>query len=375
MKKIAGLLIGSLFLMNTALAQEVTVEGLGTDKDGAVKDAMRNAVETVVGSYVDSNTLVENSIVSLDEIYLKSQGFVKNIRVLNEREDAQEYWVKALVDVDTAPDATLLSRLNTIMLLNDPRIAVLVQKQVKQSVDGNYSSSALQADEFTESVMNEKLMEMGFQHIVDPQVVAQLKESSLIGAFVAEGNVPSNASDMYGIDYLVLGTSSVASNRIQLPSRKDGGDYDSPLTTGRAMLAVKVIKFDTGEIVASYTVDGQAVDNGAVFAQNKATTVAAQKACVQLESKFKKIAAQPFSGIRMVITADNDSLLTEIVDVLKQCYGVQSVRIREQNGAKTVIEVESTQKPSVLIRSLKERTKAGIFVEKVSNNSAELVVS
>lgn len=64
MKKLLGLCYGLLLIGNTALAQVTTVDGVGMDKDSAVRDAMRNAVENVIGTFIDSRTLVDKSVVA-----------------------------------------------------------------------------------------------------------------------------------------------------------------------------------------------------------------------------------------------------------------------------------------------------------------------
>lgn len=374
-RRAIGAMVGSLLLMSTACAEPVLVDGVGVDRDSAVRDAMRNAVENIVGTYVDSRTLVSEAILSLDEIYTKSQGYVKDVQVLDESNNGDTYRLKARVDVDTNPDASLMSRLNMIMALNDPRIAVVIKKNVEaSSSDYSYSEAASKGDDFTENAMNEKLLELGFNHVVEPQIIAKLKKSSILSSVLDGSGDMSAEQDVYAIDYLVLGTSNVAANRIQLPN-ESGGYSESLLTTGRSLLNVKVIKFDTGEVVATYAVDGQAVDNSDVFAQNKAIQVAAEKACRELENRFKKIAAQPFSGMQFVVTAADEAGLDEVVNALKGCPGVQSVRVRERNGDMTVLDVESAQKPYVIIQALKQKASVGIFVEQISNSSVKLAIS
>ncbi len=98
------------------MAQQVTVDGVGTDKEGAVRDAMRNAVETVVGTMIDSRTLIDKNVVALDEIYSKSQGFVKDIKILQESQSGGMYRVRASVDVNTSPDTQLMNRLQMMMI-------------------------------------------------------------------------------------------------------------------------------------------------------------------------------------------------------------------------------------------------------------------
>ena len=47
-----------MLLAQTASAQMVTVEGYGPDRGSALRDAERLAVENVVGTFIDSKTLV-----------------------------------------------------------------------------------------------------------------------------------------------------------------------------------------------------------------------------------------------------------------------------------------------------------------------------
>lgn len=372
LKKIFGIGMGCLLMASAAFAQEVTVDGVGVDKDSAVRDAMRNAVENVIGTYIDSRTLVDKSVVALDEIYAKSQGFVKNINILGESKLSNEYRVKARIDVDTNPNAQLMNRLNMIMLLNDPRIAVVV---VEKTIDENMGGTRLSTDDVTESVMNEKLLDMGFTHIVDPQVVAKLKVSSIISGFFNGENNFVDEGDNYGIDYLVLGKVNTAASKIMLPGKDGGDNVETLLTTGRADLSIRIIKFDTGDIVSTYNVEGQAVDNSIAFATKKALKVAAVKACEKIETSFKKMAAQPFSGMKFIVSASDESLIDDLVVTLRKTKGVQNVIVRDKNGEKTILEVESAQKPHVLIKALRDKTDLGIFVEKISNSSVELNVS
>ena len=87
------------FSLSTVMAQEVTVTGMGTDRDGALRDASRRAVEQVVGTFISSQTLMKDFAIELDEVYKKSQGFVKYVTVLNEsRLDDATYKVTAKVD-------------------------------------------------------------------------------------------------------------------------------------------------------------------------------------------------------------------------------------------------------------------------------------
>ena len=62
---------------SSAFAQEVTVECVSLDRDSALREAERLAVEQVVGTYIDSTTLVEKDICKGRGVYPCSKDFVR----------------------------------------------------------------------------------------------------------------------------------------------------------------------------------------------------------------------------------------------------------------------------------------------------------
>ena len=94
-----------------------------------------------------------------------------------------------------------------------------------------------------------------------------------------------------------------------------------------------------------------------------------------LENAFKKLAAQPFNGLKFIVTASDESIVDDLVKELRKTKGVQNVIVRDKNGDKTILEVDSVQKPHILIKALRDKSGLGIFVEKISNSSVELNVS
>ena len=366
MKKLAGICLGMMLLANSAFAQVTTVDGVGTDKDSAVRDAMRNAVENVVGTFVDSKTLVSSSVVALDEVYAKSQGFVRQIQILREGRDAAGYRVTAQIDVDTNPNSQLMDRLSMIMMLNDPRIAVVVLK--------NKSYGEVENDDLSETAMNEKLLELGFSHVVDANMVAKLQNSELLNSIYNGQRGLIGDTSSYGIDYLVLGKSKTDSQNIRIPGRNDTY-VNTLLNSGRASINVKIIKFDTGDIVGTFAVDGQGVENSNQRASQKALQDAANKAAEKLQEKFKKLSAAVSQGMQVTVSTNDYSKVQRLADELRNITGVQNVYIREHNGNKAILELDTNQKPHFILRALREQSRLGIFVEKVSNSGMELIVS
>ncbi len=62
-------------------------------RDAAIEDALRKAVEQAVGTLVSAETMVENFQVLNDNVYTKTQGYIKGYSVLNETRSQGLYQV------------------------------------------------------------------------------------------------------------------------------------------------------------------------------------------------------------------------------------------------------------------------------------------
>lgn len=358
LKKILGIGIGCLLMANVALAQEVIVDGVGVDKDSAVRDAMRNAVENVVGTFIDSRTLVNKSVVALDEVYAKSQGFVKNINILNETTFGGDFRVKARIDVDTNPNAQLMNKLNMIMLLNDPRIAVVVEcyDDSKGRVHSKYPA-------ICEATMNNKLIELGFNHIVDSSVIKDEQQ-----------NVLTRNSET---DYIAFGKLDINTEGINIPSYKalaNGGSYNSSVNTGLlrslAELNVKIMKTDTQEIIGNFRVEANGMQGNVNNTENQAVNQLSVSAAENLRKVFAMKAANVSKYMRVIVRTDNQDNLYKLEATLKNIDGVQEAFIRSYTNGKGIIEVDSDLKPTQIYKGLRESYR--LLMEKSTENTLEV---
>lgn len=344
-------------------AQEVTVIGMGMDKNEALRDAARLAVEQVVGTYIDSRTLMKDLMIQLDEVFKKSNGYVKNIQILNEEKLGDStYRIQAKVDVDTTPDGKLIDEITMIMQLNDPRIAVLIF---------DTSNGKSTRYEIAESFLNQKLISMNFSHVLNSSMVASLNNANFLKHLAANGTfkgIKDNAAD-----YLVLGKCSSILNQVFVPSFE--GMKPTNLQNARTTLQVDVIKYDTGEIVGTFTANAVAVGNNEALAKNDSTINVATEAAEKLAETFKKFSSKATQGITITIRATNDSKLQQIINDLRSVGIVNSVYIREQKKNYAVIAVESSQKPNTIITALKDRTRLKIFIEEITNSTCTFKVN
>ncbi len=86
MKRFIFLVLTASIAFNLIAQDEATVnaKGFGTDRGTALQDAYRNAVSQAVGTYVSSETSVENFVVIKDAISTKSQGYITSYAVVTE---------------------------------------------------------------------------------------------------------------------------------------------------------------------------------------------------------------------------------------------------------------------------------------------------
>ena len=85
MKKYFLVILVLFLATESLLSQSQTAKGIGygLTKDAAIEQAKRDAVENGLGAYISSETVVTATSLS-DNIYSKTQGFVKKFDIVNE---------------------------------------------------------------------------------------------------------------------------------------------------------------------------------------------------------------------------------------------------------------------------------------------------
>lgn len=355
----------SLSIFNNASAQEVTVTGMGVDKDSAIRDATRLAVEQVVGTFIDSRTLMENLLIQMDEVYKKSQGYVKRIQILNEsRVNNSTYRVTAKIDVDTSPNSKLIDEVTMLMRLNDPRIAVIIFED------------ELSRNESAESILIDKLLNMNFSHVLHPSQVIKQNDAELLNNIVSGEKGLFQGKKDNATDYLVVGKCTRISNPVQVPEYvASGGMIDSSLKCIRSSFKVDVIKYDTGEYIGTFLAEGKGIGNTDETARKSADNTALNIAAQKLGDTFKKFSAKSSNGLTFTITADSESKLEQILGELRSIGTIDNIQIREQEGSKVVLSIETANRPHEVVALLKSRTKLGVFVENMSASGCKLRIT
>ena len=354
---IAGIIFAGIF--NVAQATEVIVDGVGSDRDSALRDARRLAVEQVVGTFVDSRTLTQNCMVEMDNIYMKSSGFVGKVNILSEGFENGMYRVRASIDVAQNPDPEILRQVQAVVALNDPRIAVAVFK-------GN---SALH-EEAVESAIMERLISMNFTHVVDPNIIAGLHNAQMLGDLY-NGRPVRGVSSGFGADFIVLAKCTTTSKDIKIPDYK-GGYLDTGLNNGRTELTAKIIRFDTGDILETFSVETSGIGEGTTTAEREALKNMANQAAAKVDEKFRRISARSSSGLQIIASTFDYKKVQALADELRNLPGVQSVYIREHRNGKAILDVDSNQSMDAVLLLLESRSSLRFVIESTSSSTARL---
>lgn len=375
MKKILIVFCLCMAMAGTALAQTVTVDGVGLDRDSAIRDAARTAVEQVAGMYIDANTVVSGSSVEMDEILSHAQGYVRNISVISESMNGGEYRIRASIDVNTDPNSAFMKRMDAVMRLSDPRIGVVILTDDTDSHDFYEAPMTRGHDTVLETALNERLLTVGFKHVVDVSLLSQLQDSSILNAvYRGDSRLPYDGdASARPIDYLVIGRSHADGYKVKLPNNH-GGYVETQMSSARTLLDLKIISFGTGTIIGTYSVEGQGVENTPELARRKSRQAAAVKAAEKLEQQFLRAAANAFSGVQVTVRASDFALVEQLVRELKGLRGVQDVYVRGTNAGKTTIDIASTQQPFTILQMLQRETNLSIFVESVSASELKITL-
>ena len=255
-KKLILILTLSLLLSLPGFTQdegdkEVVVSGISdivggntmAAREKALTNAYRAAVESGVGSMVESNSITQNFQLITDNIYSKSQGYVKSFDVVSEgmgdAPNTYKVTIKAIVNMtQMGDDLRSLGILQDIMGM--PKIMSMIDE-----VSTSSGASVLSSDPSSSIAVEEKLLKKGFE-LVDKEMVQKIrsKEMARMDELMenddAISRIAKEAAEQYGAQYLLLGVANIE------PYSDSGG-----MKTATSAFKCKIVDTSTGEKLAT----------------------------------------------------------------------------------------------------------------------------
>lgn len=170
--------------------------------------------------------------------------------ILSRAQEAGVVRLRVRVEVDMSADSKLMSRLQTVAFLDDPRIAIVV-------LDAAGAEQADARDAIVEGALSERLIDMGFHHVMDAGQTASIAGSVRLAGTV-QGGAPQWDGDARdtALDYLVLGRCDTHDYPVQI---SDGRGYRemSAVSSARADLSMRIVDYATGQVLGTFQATGQ----------------------------------------------------------------------------------------------------------------------
>ncbi len=141
----------------------IKVEGRGLDKDGAVKDALRNAVEQGGKNEIMSKSKTKDFALEMDIVLTRATGIVKDYKILKEKESAGIVTVKIEAKVSKKLlDATWGDVKILLKQLGRPKIMVMFTEVIHDLDRPEGSREIVQRSSMLGTQIERKLRKLGF---------------------------------------------------------------------------------------------------------------------------------------------------------------------------------------------------------------------
>lgn len=325
------LLFGWLLACGQVNAQEqtLTVTGMAQIVDGntlaardaALRDAMRKAVETGLGTLLESRTLVENFALVNDQIYSNAQGFVSSHEVLDEKEEYGSYLmtIRATVNRDQlGKDARALGLLEDLM--GKPKMMILLDEYWwDPGVPADQQTPV--SDPASGARLAEKLLERGFS-LVDAATARQLRatEMLMMDDLMASGEaiarIAQKAAADYGAEILILGSCKAE------PVDQTAGRY-----TAASTLDVRIVDAATADLLGAKQYSQTGVGSSPEQARSESARRAGDGASsVLIDQVLQFWQDKANNGIEfMVKLYQVDSFVQQGMRFIKELKGVSGV--------------------------------------------------
>ena len=362
MKKFSIIIFSLLMILSaTAFAKNVTVTGTGLTPTEAENDALRAAVENTLGVLVDSETLVQNSMLISDQIYTQSRGFVNDYKVISREEFGGGWRVTINATVDDQPNSKLMNELTRLGIINvqlrNPKIAVYVPEQhLNYNVGGAGGETAIV----------KTLLNAGFNFVTE--VGTGLNYQSPMSMNVAQMKA---AAEKFGVDIMIVGESfseGVGDLGNYLP-----GNQVTNMQACRARVEAKMFIVRTGQVIAADGKYGSAYDNSQAIAAKKALASAGE----QMGNYFVEQITGMYTsrqGVEVIVYGADFSKINLVQNALGKVNRVKNVNLSSYDNGRAVFTVMYGGSPQTLFNELQAVTNADLTLQSLAYNTLTIYV-
>ncbi len=366
--------IKTLFVIFTLLiaangqdSKTVTATGFGAilagdmvkAKEDGTNDALRKAVEQVVGTIIDSRTVTENYMLLEDKIYTKTTGYVQSYEVLSTQEridNSLEVTVRAVVKTaDLKNDIEGI--ITTLRREGMPRLMVLIKEENFGQSQWHYSTAMNTA----ETALMNTMMGYGFPFVDAATAKANVKQNAMMAALSGDAAAGAAIAKQSGAEILIIGNAKTTVT--QLPMMRSSG-----MKTNSANMNLRVVRADDGIVIATTMARGVAAHIDEMTGGSLALEKAAKKAAEDLKSKIiEKFRKNQYEQRQIQLQVTNITSFEQL-NTLKNSLpyyvrGVKNVYQRSFGSGSALFDIEITQKAETVASELSAKNIEGIDLE------------
>ncbi|KMQ52824.1 hypothetical protein CHISP_0045 [Chitinispirillum alkaliphilum] len=373
MGKLKIFLFVLVFMMSLAASAEeavtVEAEGIGRNRAEAVLNAQRAAVETGIGTIIQSETEIRNFMVNRDVVLTRTVGAVRSYEILSESgtEVDGNITVKIRATVSKSQIRDDLAALQILLeTMDKPRVMVMIQES---NMEDNSPGQIAETE-----ILN-FLSEKGF-NLIDPGVVQQLKQHEK-AMQALEGNTAAAAviGAEAGADMIIVG--SAVSRAAEGVSVNLGG-----MVSCQADVSIRVVVCATASVVTAKSEQSAAVHVSAQSGGARAIAQAARKVMDtyildRIVSSWQD-AINNGLPLRVVVSDVNSfSATNTIIRNLREVSGVVNVTNRGWNQGTGLMELEVVYKGNTyglceIVDGMVMADRSSLMVTGVTANGARL---
>lgn len=228
----------------------VKVKGQGVSKDGALKDALRRAVEQGGQQEIASKSQTKDFALELDVVLSRSAGLVKDYKILGETSangvvtiEIEAKVSKKLIDATWAEVAILLKQLGR------PKIMVIFTEIIHDLTREEPSREIVQRDSILGTAIERKLLQLGFK-LVNPGQMKEIDRKKAEAAAMEDNTEALKAiATSYGAQVYIKGTSRASGPQVTTAAGIELNMWESDVT-------IQGFWTETGDAIFSNTMTG-----------------------------------------------------------------------------------------------------------------------
>lgn len=335
------LTIAFCFALNpvSALADDIVVvkvKGEGLDKDGALKDALRHAIEQGGQNEIASKSQTKDFQLEYDVVLSRASGLVKKHTILSERGGSGTFFIEIEAHVSRSlVDATWADVALELKKLGRPKIMVMGREVVHDLERPEATREIVQRSSIMTTAIERKLIKLGFK-LVNPEQSSEIdkKKAEIAAAEDDAGTLRSIASG-FGAAIFIKGESrSTGPQKTNTPAGQ--------LNMWESDVTLQCFWTETGDAIFSNTSTG--IRGGSRVAGPAGARQTLEKtgqkladACVydMLEAWTRGTAG----GVGdIIVEVTNVASIKQAIDIKKALAGVKGVEEVNKDGAKGTVK-------------------------------------